>query len=149
MTKGEKKVEPIIKTVSGMDKYLNPADRGYIYEFLESDGTCNDKYCLVVSSQKRAYDNIISILMLGDSRAGLDVVKCNFQGLTKYVHCGLVTYLKRERLGKRVCPFPKKAMDTVDLLMANELGLDREKGLIYKSLYEEVLRTFTKGGEHT
>lgn len=149
MTKGEKKVEPIIKTVSGMDKYLNPADRGYIYEFLESDGTCNDKYCLVVSSQKRAYDNIISILMLGDSRAGLDVVKCNFQGLTKYVHCGLVTYLKRERLGKRVCPFPKKSMDTVDLLMANELGLDREKELIYKSLYEEILRTFMKGGEHT
>ena len=142
-------MEPIIKTVSGMDKYLNPADRGYIYEFLESDGTCNDKYCLVVSSQKRAYDNIISVLMLGDSRAGLDVVKCNFQGLTKYVHCGLVTYLKRERLGKRVCPFPKKAMDTVDLLMANELGLDREKGLIYKSLYEEVLRTFMRGGEHT
>lgn len=142
-------MEPIIKTVSGMDKYLNPADRGYIYEFLESDGTCNDKYCLVVSSQKRAYDNIISILMLGDSRAGLDVVKCNFQGLTKYVHCGLVTYLKRERLGKRVCPFPKKSMDTVDLLMANELGLDREKELIYKSLYEEILRTFMKGGEHT
>lgn len=142
-------MEPMVKVVSGMDKYLNPADRGYIYEFLESDGTCNDKYCLVVSSQKRAYDNIISILMLGDSRAGLDVVKCNFQGLTKYVHCGLVTYLKRERLGKRVGPFPKKSMDTVDLLMANELGLDREKGLIYKSLYEEVLRTFMKGGEHT
>ena len=87
--------------------------------------------------------------MLSDSRAGLDVVKCNFQGKTKYVHCGLVTYLKRERLGTRVCPLPTKAMDTVDLLIANELGLDKEKGLIYKSLYEEILRTFMKGGEHT
>ena len=141
-------MEPIIKTVR-MEKFLTAADRGYIYEFLEADGVCNDKYCLVVSSQKRAYDNIISILMLSDSRAGLDVVKCNFQGKTKYVHCGLVTYLKRERLGTRVCPFPKKAMDTVDLLIANELGLDKEKGLIYKSLYEEILRTFMKGGEHT
>lgn len=141
-------MEPIIKTVS-MEKFLTAADRGYIYEFLEADGVCKDKYCLVVSSQKRAYDNIISILMLSDSRAGLDVVRCNFNGQTKYVHCGLVTYLKRERLGKRICPFPKKAMDTVDLLMANELGLDKEKGLIYKSLYEEILRTFMKGGEHT
>ena len=101
-------MEPMVKIVSGMDKYLSPADRGYVYEFLEPDGVCNDKYCLVVSSQKRAYDNIISILILQDSRAGLDVVKCNFQGKTKYVHCGLVTYLKRERLGTRVCPFPKK-----------------------------------------
>ena len=45
-------------------------------------------------------------------------------------------------------PVPEKAMDTVDLLIANELGLDREKGLIYKTLYEDLIRTFMKGGGH-
>ena len=140
-------MEPIIKVVSGMDKYLSPADRGYIYEFLETDGTHEGKYCVVVSSQKRAYDKLVSILMINDTRAGYDVVKFGFQGETKYVHAGLITYVRRDRLGRRVTEFPKKAMSSVDLLMANELGLDREKALIYKVLYDDLIRSFIKG-EH-
>lgn len=140
-------MEPIIKTVSGMDKYLSPADRGYIYEFLEADGAHEGKYCVVVSSQKRAYDKLVSILMINDTRAGYDVVKFSFQGETKYVHAGLITYVRRDRLGKRITEFPKKAMSSVDLLMANELGLDREKALIYKVLYDDLIRSFIKG-EH-
>lgn len=139
-------METTVKLVN--DRFLAAADRGYIYEFLETTGEHEGKYCVVVSSQKRAYDKLVSILMLGDSRAGYDVVKFGFQGEIKYVHAGLVTYARRDRLGKRICPFPKKALDTVDLLMANELGLESEKGMIYKTLYDELIRTFMKGGDH-
>ena len=85
--------------------------------------------------------------MINDTRAGYDVVKFGFQGETKYVHAGLITYVRRDRLGKRITEFPKKAMSSVDLLMANELGLDREKALIYKVLYDDLIRSFIKG-EH-
>lgn len=120
-------------------RFLEAAERGWIYEFLEADGTTN-KYVLVVSSQKRANDRMISILMLGDSCAGYDVVRVGFEGGNKYLHCGMVTYTARTRLGKKMYKVAKKTMENVDFLIADNLGLNREKMAVYKDLYEELLR---------
>ncbi len=104
------------------DRYLNPAERGSIYEFIERDGSVKN-HVVVVSSKKRMYDKIISILMLGDSRAGYDVVQVKFNQMTKYVHVGMVTYCGRDRLGKRVGEVGAGKMRDIEYLLHDSLGL--------------------------
>lgn len=99
------------------------ARRGYIYEFLEKDGTHKNDV-LVVSSEGRAYDRIISIIMLGDNPAGYDVVEIKYNNAKRYAHRELVTYCARARLGKCICKASDKAMNDIDVGLARGLGLD-------------------------
>lgn len=98
------------------------ARRGWIYEFIEKDGSHKNDV-LVVSSDGRAYDKIISIIMIGDNPAGYDVVPIKYQGKTRYVHRELVTYCARARLGKNICKLSDKTMDDIDLGLTRGLGL--------------------------
>lgn len=98
------------------------AKRGYIYEFLEKDGSYKNDV-LVVSSDGRGYDKIISIIMLGDNPSGYDVVKVNYDGRTRFVHRELVTYCARARLGKCICKVSDKVMADIDTGLARGLGL--------------------------
>lgn len=99
------------------------ARRGYIFEFLEKDGSHKNDV-LVVSSDGRAYDKLISIIMLGDNPSGYDVVKVKYDGRVRYVHRELVTYANRARLGKCICKVSDKVMADIDAGLARGLGLD-------------------------
>lgn len=98
------------------------ARRGHIFEFLEKDGSHKNDV-LVVSSEGRAYDKVISIIMIGDNPSGYDVVSIKYNGKTRYVHRELVTYCRRDRLGKCICKVSDKVMDDINLGLIRGLGL--------------------------
>ena len=120
------------------ERVLMVAERGCVYDFIEADGTIKNQV-LVVSSPRRARDRIVSILMLGDAGMGYDVVTVNYNGQKRFVHCGLVSYCTRSRLGRKVCQVSTKTMEAIDMTMASELGLIPEKAMVYKEMYEALL----------
>lgn len=101
---------------------LVPAERGYIYEFIEKDGTHKNDI-LVISSEGRKYDKIISILMLSDNPAGYDVVSVKYNGRKRFVHRELVTYCRRDRLGKKLCKVSDKVIREIEDGIIRGLGL--------------------------
>lgn len=123
------------------DKYLNPADRGCVYDFIEKNGTVKNKV-IVVSSNGRAFDKLISVLMLGDSPAGYDVVPVKICGKKYYVHCGMVTYTARAQLGIKLGRVADSVMADIDAQIARNLGIE-EEAYMYKRLYNELLDKVT------
>lgn len=118
------------------------AKRGVIYNFIEKDGTSKNKV-LVVSAEHRREDNIISILMLGTKYTGKDCIEINTQGENWFVHCGLVTYTSRTRLGEEVGKIDEETQRRITNNMAYQLGINDE--LDYKKLYEDILQRITEG----
>jgi len=123
-------------------KCIIPADRGCIYEFIETDGTVKN-YVLVISSNIRSMDKLISILMLGDSKSGFDVIPIDLMGSIKYVHCGLVTYAARARLGKKIGMVNMDVMGIIDNEIRRNLGIENTDMVSYKSLYEDLINKIT------
>lgn len=120
--------------------YKNIAERGVIYKFIEAEGKNQPKghYCLVVSSMARATDKIITILTLGNSPAGIDVIPVTLpDGTQMYLHCGMVTYTGRDRLGDIVMALSDEEMDKVNTCLMNSLGLSDTAD--YKTLYENLM----------
>lgn len=125
-----------------MDRTLAVAERGCIYDFIEADGTVKNQV-LVVSSDRRSRDRMVSIMMIGDAGMGYDVVTVNYNGQKRFVHCGLATYCARNRLGRKVCKVSVKTMEAVDMTLACELGLIPERAMVYKEMYEALLDRVT------
>lgn len=96
---------------------MTKAIRGKIFRFLEKDGT-SYKLCLVISSNMRQTDKIISILMLG-TRDGSDSIQV-MEGF--YIHTGLVTYCDRKRLGDEVADVDQRTMSEIEKGIAYSLG---------------------------
>ena len=104
-------------------KYLGTvAHRGYIYAFIEKDGTHKNDV-LIVSSDARSTDKLVSIIMIGDNPEGDDVIKIRYNGRTRYIHRELVTFCKRTRLGDMIAPVSADIMARVDEGLARGLGL--------------------------
>lgn len=128
-------------------RYSNVANRGCVYEFLEKDGQIKN-YVLVISGQQRATDKLITILMLGDSPAGADVVKIDFKGESKYIHCGMMTYCARVKLGHCVMTLDDYLMNRIDKELAKQLGLVADDSH-YKELYDNLLDKIVAGYKET
>ena len=105
---------------------MTVANRGYIYEFIEKDGTYKNDV-LVVSSEGRSHDKMVSIIMIGDNPSGYDIVPVNYNGKKRYVHRELVTYCWRGKLGKPICKVSDKTMAQIDEGLLRGLGLDNLK----------------------
>lgn len=121
------------------------AKRGYIYKF-DDRKRDEDRYVLVVSSDERERDNRISILMLGDSDVGHDVVRIKCDGMgskpVRYVHCAMITYTNREYLVKEVCKLPNEKMEKIDKIICREFGLLEDlmfTANFYKNAYNELV----------
>ena len=116
---------------------MNKAVRGRIFHFLEKDGTSN-KSCLVISSDSRKTDKIVSILMLGtrDSSDANEVMN----GF--YVHCGLITYCDRKRLGDPITDIDGNTLYTIEDGINRALGL-KDK-IDYEAMYNDLLDRVTK-----
>lgn len=121
---------------------VTEARRGYIYEF-DDNKSSNKRYVLVVSNDTRATDRMVSVIMFGDSNLGHDVVKVDNEAFgVKYLHCGMLTYTKREFLTMEVDRISPEEMEKVDYVISRELAI-REHIVaerdVYKKLYEELL----------
>lgn len=118
----------------------NAKDRGNIYEFINKDGEPNGK-ALVISSQKRCRDNLVSILKLSPVGNGTDAVAIAYnsqEGIYWYVHCGCVSYAYKDKLGKRTGEVSEQKMREIDDRIREQLGLDGIAS--YKDLYEDLLQ---------
>lgn len=114
------------------------ADRWYIYDFIERSGEIKNKV-LVVSNQDRAQNKIVSIIMLGSSMLGHDVVPIKIEGQEWAVNCGLVTFCARDRLGRKHGKIPDKKARAIEDMIAQELGLVINERVDYKTLYESLI----------
>lgn len=122
---------------------LDAVHKGHIYKF-DNGHIDGFRYVLVVGSEHRAADKMVSILMLGDTGIGHDVVKLSVpeHKIPFFVHCGMVTYTRREFLLEEVCEIPEEKMNKIERIMANELDLLAgvvEKARFYENAYNEVL----------
>lgn len=118
---------------------LNPAINGMIYEFLDSDFKNSDRHVLVVQNNARSEDNVASVLLVGDKKGyNCDTIPIKFGGVTHYVHCGMVTYVQRTRLGKKKANVSDETMERIKRNIAVQLGLlDDDND--YKAMYEQLL----------
>lgn len=122
------------------------AERGYIYEWSNPDNVnAKNNYCVVVSSNDRSLDNLVSILFISTFRnSGKDVIAFKLNGETKCVHADLVTYTARKFLVRKVGKVSKDVMSKIDLRLAQSFGLHRED-MIYEKLYKDLLENIVRG----
>lgn len=114
------------------------AEKGCIYEYIEKDGSIKNMM-LVIGNKKREVENLVSVLMLGNREGGgNDAVEIRLNGEQWMVHCGLVTYAARVRLGRKIGRISDAKMSIIERGVRFQLGLaeDRED---YKTLYENLL----------
>lgn len=122
---------------------LAEAKRGFIYEY--DDGkNINKRYVLVVSNNTRSTDRMVSVIMLGDSSLGHDVVKITHEGIggTRYLHCGMLTYAKRECLIEEIGEITPEEMNQTEYMISRELALGETitaERDFYKNIYNELL----------
>lgn len=116
---------------------MNKAVRGRIFQFLEKDGT-STKTCLVISADTRQTDKLISILMLGTKDSG-DAIPV---GDGSFVHCGLVTYCDRKRLGDPIAEVDEQSMAMIEDGIRLALGLKPE--IDYETMYNNLLAKITE-----
>ena len=118
------------------------AHRGWIYKFNDTEGNDLKRYALVVSSEERKYDNVVSIILLSDNRCYQgDEVKIRVNGIDYYAHCGNVTYCKRYQLGTKVGICEPIIMMRIDAKIPGQLGLDASERQDFETLYYDLLKT--------
>lgn len=111
-----------------------PAERGYVYEFIEKNGDIKNDV-LVISDNSRKLDAVCSIIML-TTKPNLYSVKAEYNGEIYYINTGMITFAKRARLGKKLYKLDDETMEKVNENVCNNLGLgDMAK---YKIMYETL-----------
>lgn len=119
------------------------ANKGTVHRFIDGRNDGVNKYMLVVSANHRAGDKYVSVLMLGNKDFGSDVVDlqvADSTGGNTYVHCGMITYVLREKLGECVATVSPDVMHEVENTICSELDIYRdlqEKLTWYKELLSE------------
>ncbi len=117
--------------------------RGHLFEFDDGKNPAK-RYVLVVSSDARCTDKLVNVIMLGDSNRGRDIVKItnpNFES-DKYVHCGMITYTKRDYLVREVGSVSSETMREVDKVISREFSIMEDvsaKANFYENAYKELL----------
>lgn len=132
----------------GNQNKLQVADRGGVFEFIEKDGSVKNMV-LVVSNDHRKTDKRVSTTMLGDNDYGNDVIELDVNGKTKYIHCGMISYSMRNRLGKKLIQLSEDKMKEVDRCIMGQFGLDYvlEQIKMYEKMYKDMLRARDKNSD--
>lgn len=116
---------------------MQKAIKGDIYRFLDRDGSDTEKFCIVVSSNHRATDKLISIIVLGTKEGADSVPVKELHDLTHidyFAHCGLVTYCDRGRLGQCVASASTDTIKEIDKSIIEALGITD-----YEDMYNMIL----------
>ena len=126
------------------------ARRGHIYEFCDGKNT-NRRYVLVVSSNTRATDKMVSVIMFGDSSLGHDVVKVTNEEIgVKYLHCGMLTYTKREFLVEDIGTISAEELKQVEFILSRELSIREDVVAelnFYKNAYTDLINKLVGAGD--
>lgn len=107
---------------------MEPVDRMGIYEFIERDGSCK-YYCVVVGAEHRKTERFISIIILKDTEEDTgyaDSIGIRLPIGDFWVHCGMVTYARRDRLGRKVAKVGEKTRKKITRMIGIELGVISE-----------------------
>lgn len=147
-----------------MDKELRyalnnaaPAERRGIYEYTNAGGTYSG-YVLIVGGNHREYDKYVSGIMLSpcDADSGCHNDELGIRlpdGREFWVHCGMVTYFRRDRLGEQVHKVSKATMKRINEGIKMELGLSTKLEIMpsaepdYERLYKDLIKTITSWGK--
>lgn len=129
------------------NRELQIALKGYIYEFLDKDGTTKGNHILIVSSNSHRLDKFVNMIMLSDFNNGeneADTVALTYMHnnvpCVKYAKCGAITYCLRERVGKVVTSLDKESLDNVMLGISSVIGIVPNEEVTYKKLYQDLLK---------
>lgn len=126
-------------------------ERRGIYEYENASGTYNG-LCLVVAGNHRQWDKYVSGISLSpcDTDTGKHSDEIGLRlpdGREFWVHCGMVTYFRRDRLGEMVHKISKGTMGRINEKMKQELGLSPKLEIMpddepdYEKLYKDLIRT--------
>lgn len=111
--------------------------RGYIYKWRE--GKYDERNVLVVSANHRGNEKLISVLMFGSYSEGRDVVeiKNDILGDTRYLHCGMLTYVGRQDLSESpTAQISEKKMAQVEKQLCIQLGITNEETIAELKFYK-------------
>ena len=126
-------------------------NRREIYEYTNATGTYSG-LCVIVSASHRERDKYVSAIALSpcDRDEGLhnDEVGITLPDNRRFwVHCGMVTYMRRDRLGELVHKISKQTMNRIGEGIKQELGLSSKTEIIesdepdYEKMYHDLIKT--------
>lgn len=100
--------------------------RGEVHKYHNMSGW--NGYCVIVSGNHRAKDVYVSVISLKeadkDFRYQGDEVSLELPGGTYWCHCGMITYMRRDRIDEFVVKLSKKQMRDIDLAIMQEMGIE-------------------------
>lgn len=100
--------------------------RGEVHRYSNASGW--SAYCVVVSANHRAKDKYVSIISLtsaeGDIHFQGDEVMLSLPDGGYWCHCGMITYMRRDRIGEFVCHASAEEMRNIDLAIMQEFGIE-------------------------
>jgi hypothetical protein len=134
-----------------------PAERRGIYEYTNAGGTYSG-YVIIVGGNHREYDKYVSGISLSacevDSGAHGDELGIRLpDGREFWVHCGMVTYFRRDRLGELVHKVSKQTMRRINEGIKMELGLSQKLEIMpsadpdYEKMYKDLIKTIAGWGK--
>lgn len=104
--------------------------RGEIFEYNMKNGEI--RYALIISSDERRADRVLTVVMLADEPKGRITVPvvCKTQ---MYADCCMISYAFRDGFGNYVRSATEQEMHEIDLSILEALGFDVSEGVEYKA----------------
>ena len=97
--------------------------RGEIYEYELTNGH-GAKYALVVSSDERSTDRVVSVVILNEKAYGNNAASVVAHSLM-YADCNRVTFAVADRIGSYVRTATVEEMKEIDQALLNALGIEQ------------------------
>lgn len=132
-----------------MDRYLKqrlcdaPAVvHGGVYTFRNASGY--EGICVIVAAKHRALDKYVSAISLIKSDVDFsyydDVIKIVLpDGEQWSCHCGMITYMRRDRIGEKITELSVKQMKAIKDIIAEELDMSSDDSRNYKQMYYDLI----------
>ena len=100
--------------------------RGRIHKYHTESGY--HAYCVIISADHRARDKYVSIISLrniNDQKriTGGEVVLTLPDGSEYFCNCGMITYMRRDRIDEKVCDVSREKMFEIDTAIMDEMGI--------------------------
>ena len=134
-------------------------ERMDVYELYENDFETVKRYAVVVCGGHRTKDRYVSIITLTDADTDTgwhaDEVGVRLPMGDFWVHCGMITYVRRDRLGRKIAKVGKGTAKKINRMMGMELGIinkphdfreDEPSEPDYKKMYDAFLNKLVKAG---
>ena len=100
--------------------------RGEVHRYHTESGY--SALCVIISANHRAKDKYISIISLKDvddqkHLMGDEVALAMPDGREYFCHCGMITYMRRDRIDELVTRLSREQMYEIDTAIMDEIGI--------------------------